>query len=130
MTNSEARKRAQAAAPPQCHHSWQWVSPAGTNHSARLCVFCSQPNPEWLDEVHGQGPQNIPTGIYRNQVGAELTVGQFAMEVGHCRTLGGDISFAEQECYPDGPSWHWLVTARSLAEAGYEKVGELPGDER
>lgn len=76
-----------------------------------------------------QGCQNIPAGIYRNRVGAEVRVVEIAMEVGHCRTLGGDISIAEQES-GYGPKWYWLVTARSLAEAGYEKVGELPGDER
>lgn len=36
----------------KCDHFYVWQSPAGTSHSARLCMGCGQPDPAWLDEVY------------------------------------------------------------------------------
>ena len=40
-----------ASAPEICEHYWAWVSPAGTQHSARLCMLCHQPDPVWLNHT-------------------------------------------------------------------------------
>lgn len=44
---------AQIQASPEslCEHYWAWVSPKGTNRSARLCMLCHQPDPRWLDHI-------------------------------------------------------------------------------
>ena len=34
-----------------CEHYWAWVSPAGTNNSARICMTCHNPDPEWLNTI-------------------------------------------------------------------------------
>ena len=64
--------------------------------------------------------RNVPRGLYRNKVGAELHVTGVAMpsEYG---TLAGDISVAESRDPVFGTSRH-LVTEASLAECGYELI--------
>lgn len=47
-----AANNAGAVAAPICDHYWAWVSPAGTRHSARLCMSCNAPDPKWLNEVY------------------------------------------------------------------------------
>lgn len=39
------------AAATHCDHYWSWVSPAGSSHSARLCMTCHMPDPAWLNEM-------------------------------------------------------------------------------
>lgn len=41
-----------AAQAPPCDHYWSWVSPAGTNHAARICMSCHAPDPSWLNEIY------------------------------------------------------------------------------
>lgn len=36
---------------PVCEHLYAWVSPVGTSTSARLCMVCHQPEPEWLNAI-------------------------------------------------------------------------------
>lgn len=68
---------------------------------------------------------NIKTGRkYRNRLGAELTIGDPAWV--HFKTLGGDgiwIARAEDSLF--GPT-DYLVTAESLALAGYAPAGADP----
>jgi len=35
----------------KCDHFWAWVSPAGTNNSARICMLCHEPSAEWLNTI-------------------------------------------------------------------------------
>lgn len=35
-----------------CEHYYMWSSPAGSKHSARLCMGCSSPDPEWLNRMY------------------------------------------------------------------------------
>ena len=64
---------------------------------------------------------NIKTGqTYRNTLGAELTIRDPAWK--HFKTLGGDgIWIARAEDSMFGPT-DYLVTAESLAGAGYAEV--------
>ena len=34
-----------------CDHFYIWISPAGTNKSARICGLCHDPDPEWLNTI-------------------------------------------------------------------------------
>lgn len=40
-----------ASAAPICDHYYAWVSPAGARGSARICMTCHQPDPEWLNHI-------------------------------------------------------------------------------
>jgi hypothetical protein len=40
-----------AASVAQCEHFWAWVSPAGSARSARICQFCHNPDPDWLNHT-------------------------------------------------------------------------------
>jgi hypothetical protein len=48
---SALRTTAERVGSPVCDHYWAWVSPAGTNRSARLCQSCHQPDPVWLNHT-------------------------------------------------------------------------------
>lgn len=47
----ELAESGQPQAAAICEHHYLWQSPAGTKHSARLCMGCGQPDPAWLDKV-------------------------------------------------------------------------------
>jgi hypothetical protein len=44
----------------ECDHYYAWFSPAGARKSARVCMGCGWPDPEWLNHVtevdRGHGP--------------------------------------------------------------------------
>jgi hypothetical protein len=42
-----------------CEHYWAWVKPAGTSNSARLCMMCHQPDPDWLNTIFEKGDETI-----------------------------------------------------------------------
>lgn len=68
--------------------------------------------------------RNIPQGLYRNKVGAELRVGDYVgragVAIGAIETLGGDIAYAESD-RQWGPN-SYLVTEDSLRNCGYELI--------
>lgn len=69
--------------------------------------------------------KNVPKGLYRNDLGAELNVVRTAMSrslPARLSTLGGDIAIAE--AYDDlfGTTDIYLVTEASLKDRGYELV--------
>lgn len=35
-----------------CEHHYMWSSPAGSRYSARLCMGCYAPDPEWLNRLY------------------------------------------------------------------------------
>lgn len=51
-----------ASVAPSCEHYWAWVSPAGARGSARICRFCHQPDPAWLNHVVEVRLRDCPTG--------------------------------------------------------------------
>lgn len=65
---------------------------------------------------------NVPTGLYRNHVGAELYVVGIAMSLTGVNTIGGDIAIAESRDELFGRTKEYLVTEKSLREAGYELI--------
>jgi len=68
-------------------------------------------------------PENLnPGSKYRNRLGAELTVtGTYAPRSGGFRVLSSDIYEAVAYDSLFGNAYY-LVTARSMTEAGYEEV--------
>ena len=51
----------QAGQTIHCEHFYGWVSPAGSSHAARLCIGCSQPDPDWLNQIID--PSRVPPAI-------------------------------------------------------------------
>ena len=37
-----------------CDHYYAWVSPAGAGGSARICMTCHSPDPEWLNRLDAE----------------------------------------------------------------------------
>ncbi len=66
--------------------------------------------------------RNVPMGLYRNSLGAELRVTGTAMRMTGFNTLAGDIAIAE--AYDDlfHETTHYLVTEASLKDCGYEMI--------
>lgn len=64
----------------------------------------------------------MKTGLYRNTLHAELHVTGVAVQPGGFHTLG-EIYYAEMRD-PLFGRVHYLVTDKSLSEAGYERVEE------
>lgn len=71
--------------------------------------------------------RNIPRGLYRNRLGAEIRVfgwvgDRVGVNVHGFRTLGGDIAYAES--YDDlfRSTDRFIVTEDSLRNCGYELV--------
>lgn len=78
-----------AQAAPICEHYWAWVSPAGTRWSARLCMLCHQPDPDWLNHVIEVDRGHIDCvhcefAVDRNSAcGRRVTGGRCTMGFGH-----------------------------------------------
>lgn len=64
---------------------------------------------------------NVPRGLYRNTLGAELHVVGVARPGTGWPTLSGDIAVAEDRDEMFGTSIH-LVTHASLKDCGYELI--------
>lgn len=65
--------------------------------------------------------RNVPPGLYRNSLGAELHVTRTAMPMDGVNTLAGDIAFAADRDELFGTTYH-LVTLHSLERCGYELI--------
>ena len=39
------------AQPKICIHDWVWISPAGTSNSAHICMWCHEPDADWLNNI-------------------------------------------------------------------------------
>lgn len=71
--------------------------------------------------------RNIPRGLYRNRLGAEIRVfgwvgDRVGVNVHGLRTLGGDIAYAESFDDLFGTRDRFIVTEDSLRNCGYELV--------
>jgi hypothetical protein len=66
--------------------------------------------------------KNIPRGLYRNTLGAELVVLNAAMNPGEFRTLCGDIAVAESRDPIFKTVDRYLVTQAALDDCGYELI--------
>lgn len=66
--------------------------------------------------------KNVPKGLYRNTLGAELRVTGVARPGTGAPTLSGDIAWAEDHDDLMGTVSHHLVTEASLKECGFEMV--------
>jgi hypothetical protein len=67
-------------------------------------------------------PQNVPRGLYRNTLGAELRVTKTAGLFSGHKTLSGDIAIAEDRDELFGTTTTFLVTEASLKDCGYELI--------
>ena len=47
----EEAENGQPATAAPCQHFYMWNSPAGSRFSARLCMGCGSPDPEWLNKI-------------------------------------------------------------------------------
>jgi hypothetical protein len=70
--------------------------------------------------------RNVPKGLYRNSLGAELHVVGVARHGTGWPTLSGDIAIAEDRDELFGTSVH-LVTEASLKDCGYELIEPADG---
>lgn len=66
--------------------------------------------------------KNVPKGLYRNTLGAELRVTKTAGVMSGYKTLGGDIAVAEDRDDLFGTTEEFLVTEASLKDCGYELI--------
>lgn len=66
--------------------------------------------------------RNVPRGLYRNTLGAELRVKGTAMGLTGHNTLSGDIAIAEAVDDLLMIRTEYLVTIESLKDCGYELI--------
>lgn len=66
--------------------------------------------------------KNVPLGLYRNDLGAELRVTKTAGLFSGHNTLRGDIAVAEDHDELFGTTKEYLVTEAALLDCGYTLI--------
>lgn len=132
--DEQVEKAARAEA---CEHFWLWVSPAGARGSARLCTFCRQPDPDWLNEIDAAGVPALRAEVERlRRVGDQThretlrTAANYLAERDEALRQVADLRALVDGWAADGPvdSEPGLRAFLDRARAALAGSGEQPGE--